>query len=224
MVTTWDRWWRVRHNWVTKQHRDGWRTDRWKYTHTAVYMHAYTLSHFTCVWLCDPMEYSPPGSSVHGILQARILEWVAFSSSRGSTRPRDGTHVSYISCTGRQILSHLRHLESPGIDSFSAETTDSQRFWNFLKVMDLMNDRSHDFGHGIAPLWALGNPSEKMRIITSATRSWWNIVYQTTLGSGSKLQLITGCWDKPDPTDYPESSSHTWALEELESSDLPSTV
>ena len=49
------------------------------------------------VWLfATPMDYNPPGSSVHGIPQARILEWVATSSSRGSFWPRDGTHVSYI--------------------------------------------------------------------------------------------------------------------------------
>ena len=46
--------------------------------------------------LCNPMDFSPPGSSVHGILQARILEWVAISFSRGSARPRDKTWVSYI--------------------------------------------------------------------------------------------------------------------------------
>ena len=38
-----------------------------------------------CLTLCDPMDYSPPGSSVHGILQARIWEWVAISSSKGSS-------------------------------------------------------------------------------------------------------------------------------------------
>ena len=43
----------------------------------------------SCLTLCDPMGCSPPGSSVHGILQARILEWVAISFSRGSSRPRD---------------------------------------------------------------------------------------------------------------------------------------
>ena len=52
------------------------------------------------------MDGSLPGSSVQGILQARILEWVAISSSRGSSRPRDQTHVSYISCIGKQILCH----------------------------------------------------------------------------------------------------------------------
>ena len=44
-----------------------------------------------CPTLCDPMDYSPPSSSVHGILQARILEWVAIPFSRGSSRPRDQT-------------------------------------------------------------------------------------------------------------------------------------
>ena len=48
----------------------------------------------SCPTLCDPMDWSPLGSSVHGILQARILEWVAISSSRGSSRPRDRTHIS----------------------------------------------------------------------------------------------------------------------------------
>ena len=46
--------------------------------------------------LCDPTDCSPPGSSVHGILQARILEWIAFSFSRGSSQPRDWTWVSCV--------------------------------------------------------------------------------------------------------------------------------
>ena len=47
-----------------------------------------------CPTLCDPMECSPPGSSIHGIFQARILEWVVISFSRGSSQPRDCTEVS----------------------------------------------------------------------------------------------------------------------------------
>ena len=46
--------------------------------------------------LCNPVDRSPPGSSVPGILQARILEWVAMPLSRGSSHPRDQTHVSCI--------------------------------------------------------------------------------------------------------------------------------
>ena len=50
----------------------------------------------SCLTLCDPMDYSPPGSSVHGILQARTLEWVAILFSRGSSQPKDQTQVSCI--------------------------------------------------------------------------------------------------------------------------------
>ena len=50
----------------------------------------------SCPTLCDPVDCSPQGSSFHGILQARILEWVAISFSRGSSRPRNQTQVSRI--------------------------------------------------------------------------------------------------------------------------------
>ena len=53
----------------------------------SVYMHAKLLQ--LCLNLCSPMECNPPDSSVHGILQARILEWVAMPSSRGPSPPRD---------------------------------------------------------------------------------------------------------------------------------------
>ena len=63
-----------------------------------------------CPTLCDPMDCSPPGSSVQGILQAGILEWIAISFFRGSSRCKDRTHVSCISCIGRQILYNECHL------------------------------------------------------------------------------------------------------------------
>ena len=50
----------------------------------------------SCVWLCNPMDCSLLGSSGHGILQARIVEWVTFPFSRGSSQPRDRTQVSQI--------------------------------------------------------------------------------------------------------------------------------
>ena len=56
--------------------------------------------------LCDPMDCSPPGSSVPEISQARILEWAAISFSKGSSRPRDQTRLPRTSCIGRQILYH----------------------------------------------------------------------------------------------------------------------
>ena len=64
-----------------------------------------------CLTPFNPMDYSLPGSSVHGILQARILEWVVIPFSRGPSWPRDETHDIYVSC--RQILYHLNHQGSP---------------------------------------------------------------------------------------------------------------
>ena len=58
-----------------------------------------------CLTLCNPMDCSPAGSSVHGILSARILEWVAMPSSRGSSRPRDQTCISYVSCIAGRFFT-----------------------------------------------------------------------------------------------------------------------
>ena len=58
----------------------------------------------SCPTLCNPMDCSPPGSSVHGILQARVLEWAAVPSSRGSSRRRDWNCISYVSCIDGWVL------------------------------------------------------------------------------------------------------------------------
>ena len=65
--------------------------------------------------LCDPMKYSPPGSSVHAILQARILEWVAISFSRGSSQPRG---VAIISDFPPPLCSLLYQLHCPHPELF----------------------------------------------------------------------------------------------------------
>ena len=63
------------------------------------------LSRFCqCPTLCDPMDCSLPGSSIHGIVQERTLEWVAISSSRGSSQCRDWTQGTWFFCIGRRIL------------------------------------------------------------------------------------------------------------------------
>ena len=70
--------------------------------HTHIHTNGILLSHKQnevtqlCLSLCDPVDCSLPGSSIHGILQARTLEWVAISFSRGSSQPRDRTCVSCI--------------------------------------------------------------------------------------------------------------------------------
>ena len=64
----------------------------------------------SCPTLCNPVDCSLPGSSVHGILQARTLEWVAIFFSRGSSQPRDRNWVSHIAGRFFYHLSHLRCL------------------------------------------------------------------------------------------------------------------
>ena len=64
----------------------------------------------SCLTLRDPMVCDLPGSSLYGVLQARILGCVVISFSRGSSWPRDWTHVSCISCIGRRVLYHLSHV------------------------------------------------------------------------------------------------------------------
>ena len=76
-------------------------------------MHARWLQ--LCLTLCAPMDCNLPGSSIHGILQARILDRVAISSSSKSSQAWDQTHVSYVSCIGKKVPHHQHHLRSfPG--------------------------------------------------------------------------------------------------------------
>ena len=63
----------------------------------------------SCPVLCDPMDCSLPGSSVHGIFQARVLEWAAISFSRGSSQPRDRT---WVSCMANRCFTTLSHQGS----------------------------------------------------------------------------------------------------------------
>ena len=72
----------------------------------------------SCPTLCHPMDYSPPGPSVHGISQIRILEWVAISSSRGSSQPRDQTCAFRVSC------------ESPGLQVDYLQLSPWKAMWN----------------------------------------------------------------------------------------------
>ena len=97
------------------------------FIYSSMYMSIPISSLHLCIWicmlyaefspvrLCDPVDCVPPGSSVHGILQARVLKWVAMPSSRGSSQPRDRICVSYVSCICRWVcmdipdLNYLKH-------------------------------------------------------------------------------------------------------------------
>ena len=81
------------------------------------------------VWLCDPMECNSPGSSVHGISQARILQWVTIPSFRGSSWPRGWTQVSCMSCICLQADSlPLSHLGSPLVISTASRCAQPPTF------------------------------------------------------------------------------------------------
>ena len=93
-----------------------------------------TVSHGQCIhtqWILrDPLDCSLPGSSVHGTLQARILEWVAISFSREFSWPRDQTHVSWVSYIGRWILYHCTTWEDPA--SYRPLLISTVLDWNLL--------------------------------------------------------------------------------------------
>ena len=84
----------------------------------------------SCLMLCDLMDCSPPGSSVYEILQASLLEWVAISSSKKSSQPKDWTGVSCISCICKRILCHWATIGSPTLTNLSVkeDSIGSQKF------------------------------------------------------------------------------------------------
>ena len=91
----------------------------------------------SCLTLCNPMDYSPPGSSVRGILQTGILQWVAISFSRRSSQPRDQTCISCIA--GRFCIT-----ETPGNSSYINLRKVSSKYPNEVKSR-IKNRPKNDF-------------------------------------------------------------------------------
>ena len=109
----------------------------------------------SCLTICNPMDYSLPGFSVHEILQARILEWVVMLSSRGSSRPRDWTQAfcitggfftiwatreAYSSISSVQLLSHVWLFATPWIAAHQASLsiTNSQSLLRLMSIESVM--------------------------------------------------------------------------------------
>ena len=76
-----------------------------------------------CPTFCDPMNCSPPGSFAHGIFQARMLEWAAISSSKGSSQPRDRTLISCVSCIVGRLFTCWAFRETHSGGSAGRERT-----------------------------------------------------------------------------------------------------
>ena len=100
----------------------------------------HTQSYLT---FCKPVDCSPLGSTVHGIFQARILEWIATSCSRGSSWPRDWTCVSCVSCISRWILYHQGTWEEQRtvINSFRKNEAAGLK-WRQCLVVDVSGGKS----------------------------------------------------------------------------------
>ena len=106
-------WWEftVLSIWDISNCREGWKLVVSENILVYTCMHAKSLH--LCPTHCNPMDCGPPGSSVPGIFQTRILEWVAMPSCRVSSWPRNRNCTSDLSCIGRWVLYYFRHLGSP---------------------------------------------------------------------------------------------------------------
>ena len=100
-----------------------------------------------------PMDLSSPQASVHGIFQARIVEWVDMPSSKESSSPRDWTCISYVSCIGRCIVYHRLHLGSPPLHIYSSSNkqTPSLQRWCTCPFSPVV-------------LWALAHMTEEVKV------------------------------------------------------------
>ena len=144
---------------------------------------------------CYGLQPSPwTASSVHVIFRARILEWVAISSSRGSSLPRDQTHVS---CIGRQVLYHCATWEAPGQEQSSTNQRrdDSSGYllkdrfnrdlgfpwWLRLQSACNVGDLSSVLGSGRSPGEGNGYPLQDSCLETFMEKgAWWAAVHEFT--------------------------------------------
>ena len=118
----------------------------------------------SCLWLCNPIDCSPPGSFVHGILQARTQEWVVISFSRGSSRPRDWTRVSWIA-GGFFTSWAIRRWDVPlkigwgggvpaGQSRYVSESDFDGAGWRVLRILNTANSLHRDRqADGLVCVW-----------------------------------------------------------------------
>ena len=139
----------------------------------------------SCPSLCDPMDRSPPGSSVLGIFQTRILEWIAISSSKGSSQPRVRNCVSHISYIGGRFFTTF-----PLVYEISSCTTSLSKFGVIVfKILDILIDQSLGWedpvpGSGGSPGEGSGNPLQYSCLGNPMDRgAWWSIDHRDSKGS-----------------------------------------
>ena len=144
---------------------------------------------------CNPKDWSLPGTSVQDVSQARTVEWIVISFSRGSSWFRDQTYVSCISCIGRWILLPLNHLGSPkdtGVGSHSllqqifptqGSNLDLSHCRQILYHLSWPEDLSND-GYRYSLLWEM----ESLSLENMLRRNpWWLVVTWLCKRKGSVL-------------------------------------
>ena len=170
-------------------------------------VHAKVLQ--SCPILCDPMDCSPPGSCPQGIIQARILEWVVVFSSRGSSQPRDGTHLFFVfpvlagrffatNATWEALISFLGlYYKSRGLKQ---QIFILSHFWR-------LEFQNQGVGRVSSPwrLWICSTPSPSSSVEVARGVTWleslcysfsnvwlfviqWTIVHQASLSKGFSRQ------------------------------------
>ena len=154
------------------------------------------------------MDYSPPGFSVHEILQARILEWVAVPSFRGSSWPRDWTCVSYNSCIGRWDFCNQHHLGSPiystyiytmynlvHIHTHNAQCTHMSQTLGYTSTWHCIIWDYHSVPFGF---FFFFNLKPRVFIVSLKDHNWVNrtICYLVS-AAGSLRSYSSACWTVP---------------------------
>ena len=138
----------------------------------------------SCLTLCDHMDCCPPGSSVHEILQARILEWVAISFSRGSSQPRNQT---WVSCMAGRFFTIWVTREAPSHPLGLAKCLaylDTEDLTYFEKVMKLSLPENEEIccrthhRHHVAAQERQRSPRNSRRTLRL---SWWKSVWKSSI-------------------------------------------
>ena len=139
----------------------------------------------SCPTLCNPTD--PPGSSVHGILQARIPEWVAIPFSRGSSQPRDPTWVSRITSV---FFYHLSHQESPILNKVPIKNKQKRNcFWR----SQLVSTNSTQISVDSATTWKIKTSTYEERLLYPLPQMEKNRVNQShhNVYKGELTVLVT---------------------------------
>ena len=137
----------------------------------------------SCPALCDPMDYSPSGSYFYGILQARIVEWVAMPSSRVSSQLRDRNRVSCIAggfftvWATREALRRLKGSANIPLEFYLIFNLYKTIFWKIgafkCHVQNGDPIEASNMLHGLLRLNLLVQPSGQMKLLLATEMEWW---------------------------------------------------